>query len=80
MGVGYQPQRDYRVVMVLYFVCFIIIGYFFIINLFVGIILDKFAMEHKVCPALASRLFCLCKHPRRIVCLFAPCSEATAPC
>ena len=33
--------------MVLYFVAFLIIGNFFIVNLFVGIILDKFSEEHK---------------------------------
>jgi len=47
VGIGFQPQRDHRVVMVLYFISFMIIGYFFIINLFVGIILDKFSEEHK---------------------------------
>mmetsp|Transcript_30572 Transcript_30572/g.77126 ORF Transcript_30572/g.77126 Transcript_30572/m.77126 type:complete len:96 (-) Transcript_30572:56-343(-) len=33
--------------MVLYFIAFMIIGYFFMVNLFVGIILDKFSEEHK---------------------------------
>ena len=47
VGIGYQPQRDNRVVMVLYFLFFMIIGFFFIVNLFVGIILDKFSEEHK---------------------------------
>jgi hypothetical protein len=47
IGVDYQPRVNAHVVMVLYFIAFMIIGYFFMVNLFVGIILDKFSEEHK---------------------------------
>jgi hypothetical protein len=37
-----QPQKDHNTVFVIYFVFFMIIGSQFILNLFVGVIMDNF--------------------------------------
>lgn len=41
-GINKQPQKDYQVWMLIYFICFMVIGSLFIINLFVGVIIDNF--------------------------------------
>ncbi len=40
--VGLQPKRDTHVVKALYFILFIIVGHMFILNLFVGVVIDNF--------------------------------------
>lgn len=40
-----QPKTDSNEIMALYFITFVFIGSFFIINLFVGIIVDSFSKE-----------------------------------
>ncbi|GLE00221.1 hypothetical protein PINS_up008948 [Pythium insidiosum] len=41
-GIDMQPERDNNTVWVFFFVAFILIGSFFVVNLFVGIIIDNF--------------------------------------
>ena len=41
-GVDIQPIRDYNMWMCIFFVLFIVVGGFFVINLFVGVTIDKF--------------------------------------
>jgi Ion transport protein len=41
-GVGLQPLRDHNPVACMYFIMFIIVGSFFVLNLFVGVAIDKF--------------------------------------
>ena len=41
-GLDMQPKKDNNFVMCLYFVAFMIIGCQFIINLFVGVVIDNF--------------------------------------
>ena len=41
-GVDMQPQKDNNYLACLYFVAFMIIGSQFIINLFVGVVIDNF--------------------------------------
>ena len=41
-GVGLQPKRDAKAWVIVYFVAFMIIGSQFIINLFVGVVIDNF--------------------------------------
>lgn len=42
VGAGLQPIRDYNLKACLYFVVFVIVGSFFVLNLFVGVAIDKF--------------------------------------
>lgn len=43
--------------MYLYFVCFIIFGSFFTLNLFIGVIIDNFNQQKaKICDSLTNRL------------------------
>ena len=42
VGIDQQPKKDYQPIMTLYFVAFMIIGSQFIINLFVGVVIDNF--------------------------------------
>ncbi|KAJ0412146.1 hypothetical protein ATCC90586_005759 [Pythium insidiosum] len=41
-GIDMQPERDNNTLWVFFFVAFILIGSFFVVNLFVGIIIDNF--------------------------------------
>ena len=41
-GVGTQPVRDTDKYYCLFFIAFIIVGSFFVMNLFVGVTIDKF--------------------------------------
>ncbi|GMF38757.1 unnamed protein product [Phytophthora fragariaefolia] len=41
-GIGMQPIRDNNMLWALFFVLFIMIGSFFVVNLFVGVIIDNF--------------------------------------
>ncbi|KAL3665815.1 hypothetical protein V7S43_009242 [Phytophthora oleae] len=41
-GIGMQPIRDNNMVWALFFVLFIMVGSFFVVNLFVGVIIDNF--------------------------------------
>uniref|UniRef100_A0A8C0GNF1 Sodium channel protein n=1 Tax=Chelonoidis abingdonii TaxID=106734 RepID=A0A8C0GNF1_CHEAB len=45
--VDQQPKFENRVYMYLYFVCFIMIGSFFMLNLFVGIVIKNFNQQRK---------------------------------
>ena len=40
--IGHQPKKDNRIEMCIYFLCFMVIGSLFILNLFVGVIIDNF--------------------------------------
>ena len=42
MGIGLQPQREAKIWWVFYFIGFIIVGHMFILNLFVGVVIDNF--------------------------------------
>lgn len=42
VGVDMQPKKDKNPIMAMYFVAFMIIGSQFIINLFVGVVIDNF--------------------------------------
>ncbi|CEG50199.1 voltage-gated ion channel superfamily [Plasmopara halstedii] len=41
-GIGMQPIRDNNMIWALFFVLFIMVGSFFVVNLFVGVIIDNF--------------------------------------
>ena len=41
-GVDRQPQREAHVERAIYFIIFIIVGHMFILNLFVGVVIDNF--------------------------------------
>lgn len=45
VGIGLNPVVSYQPVWALFFVLFIIVGSFFIINLFGGVIVDAFSQE-----------------------------------
>lgn len=42
VGIEMQPKENTNPLMCLYFISFIIVGNIFILNLFVGIVIDKF--------------------------------------
>ena len=42
VGVDQQPQRDHNPWYSLYFISFLIVGNMFLINLFVGVVIDNF--------------------------------------
>lgn len=44
VGVDQQPERDHNITVAIFYVAFIIIGAFFVLNLFVSVTIDK------VCP------------------------------
>lgn len=45
-----QPKYEDNLYMYLYFVCFIIFGSFFTLNLFIGVIIDNFNQQKsKIC-------------------------------
>lgn len=45
-----QPMYESNLYMYLYFVCFIIFGSFFTLNLFIGVIIDNFNQQKaKIC-------------------------------
>ena len=49
VGADMQPQRNANQISALYFVCAVIIGQFFLINLFIGVVVDNFSrMAHLV--------------------------------
>ena len=49
-GLDLQPDLNWRPIMSLYFISFIIVGNIFILNLFVGIVIDKFnRLKDKMC-------------------------------
>ena len=41
-GIDKQPEREHNFAAYLYFVIFITLGSFFILNLFIGVIIDNF--------------------------------------
>ena len=48
-GVDLQPKTDHNVVMVVYFIIYMIVSHVFILNLFVGVIIQRFNnMQEKV--------------------------------
>ena len=50
VGIGKQPKYNNKPIISLYFVSFIIIGNIFILNLFVGIVIDKFnRLKDRMC-------------------------------
>jgi hypothetical protein len=50
VGIGMQPKYNNNPVVSIYFVSFIIIGNIFILNLFVGIVIDKFnRLKDRMC-------------------------------
>lgn len=53
VGVDKQPQRDHNEGMILFFVAFLLVGGFFILNMFVGVIVESF--QNTTSPAEAAR-------------------------
>ena len=47
VGEDRNPKRDNNEYMVLFFVMFMLFGSFFLVNLFVGIIMDNFASKRQ---------------------------------
>lgn len=47
LQLGQQPIREVNIYMYLYFVFFIILGSFFTLNLFIGVIIDNFNEQKK---------------------------------
>ena len=43
-----QPEREYNVYILLYFVLFIIFGSFFTLNLFIGVVIDNFNQQKRI--------------------------------
>ena len=41
VGVDQQPRRDHNIAVAIFYVAFIIIGAFFVLNLFVSVTIDK---------------------------------------
>lgn len=49
-GIDKQPKRDNSLMSSLFFISFIITGNIFVLNLFVGIVIDKFnRLKDKIC-------------------------------
>ena len=46
-GINMQPQRDHRIQWVFFFILFILFGSLFIMNLFVGVVINSFDEESK---------------------------------
>ena len=43
-----QPEREYNVYILVYFVLFIIFGSFFTLNLFIGVVIDNFNQQKRI--------------------------------
>eukprot|EP00127_Corallochytrium_limacisporum_P001923 Clim_evm78s88 gene=Clim_evmTU78s88 len=52
-GIGYQPEENSNRAAYVYFVVFIIVGSFFTLNLFIGVIIDEFAKIKEECDGNA---------------------------
>ena len=49
-GIDQQPEYEYNIAAYTYFVVFIIVGSFFVLNLFIGVIIDSFnQVKKRVC-------------------------------
>jgi len=49
-GIDNQPQKNSKQYMAAYFVSFIVVGNIFVLNLFVGIVIDKFnRLKDRMC-------------------------------
>ena len=49
-GIGLQPKRDSQIQFLGYFIAYIIVGNMFILNLFVGVVIENFnRMKDKLC-------------------------------
>ena len=48
VGVDRQPRRDHNIAVAIFFVTFIIIGAFFVLNLFVSVTIDKVRSLHNI--------------------------------
>jgi hypothetical protein len=49
-GVGLQPKLNNSPILIIYFVSFIIAGNIFMLNLFVGVVIDKFnRLKDRLC-------------------------------
>lgn len=46
-GIDLEPARDNQELYALFFMSFVIVGAFFVINLFAGVIVDTFLSEKK---------------------------------
>ena len=47
LQVNQQPTREQNLMVMVYFVVFIIVGSFFTLNLFIGVIIDSFKQQKK---------------------------------
>ena len=47
LQINLQPKREQNFYMMIYFVVFIIVGTFFTLNLFIGVVIDSFKEEKK---------------------------------
>jgi hypothetical protein len=43
-----QPEHEYNVYKLVYFVLFIIFGSFFTLNLFIGVVIDNFNQQKRI--------------------------------
>ena len=48
VGISYQPQRDNGLGWIFFFIAFIVVGSLFILNLFVGVVIDTFNNEKEL--------------------------------
>jgi hypothetical protein len=46
-GIGQQPSKDYQLFWSLFYIGFIVVGSFFIMNLFAGVVVDSFNSERE---------------------------------
>ncbi len=46
--VNVQPDHEYNVYILVYFVLFIIFGSFFTLNLFIGVVIDNFNQQKRI--------------------------------
>lgn len=69
-----QPKYEDNLYMYLYFVCFIIFGSFFTLNLFIGVIIDNFNQQkakicfHSVTPGQVLYILCICQLIKVFLC------------
>ena len=48
---GYSGERNHQPLMALYFVVFIVVGAFFLVNLFTGVLVDKYDRQQRILEA-----------------------------
>ena len=69
-AIGDQPIRDRTVAFYYFFVCFIIFGAFFTLNLFISVVIDNFNQQKKKFELAGAELFLSEVSVCLFVCLF----------